>query len=297
LKASHPEEVRRFEPFSINLTLPKVEEGGGRAVGLYDLDKKSFVTMAKTSLEEGSVSLPAVLSLNQSTRRFLGLEIIYDEGKPQIIGLSHTIRIVFADKFSIRIETGVRSLQIEIDGQAYITGDDGWLTLNLEKGNHTLRLPETVTLSGEQRLLFASVDDGPSKNPVIIDVDRELTIKVNYREQYLLTVNSEHGFLQGMGWHDANSTTTVILSLDLDRIRGKEAPIFTGWSDSCSDRSLSRQVFMNSPKTLTAEWTSPRRYVVSVWPWAAASAVFSTMTIAVYVSIMYKAGRSRGRSP
>ncbi|MEM2941940.1 MAG: hypothetical protein QXT81_00745 [Candidatus Bathyarchaeia archaeon] len=297
LKTSHPEAVRRLELFFINLTLPKVKEGGSRVVALYDLDKRSFVTISKTSLEEGLVSLPAVLSLDESARRFVGLEIIYDGGQPRIIGLSPTIRIELVDKFPVRIETGVRSLQIEIDGQAFTTGIGGWLTVYLEEGNHTLTLPETVTLSGDQRLMLTTVEDGPSKNPVIIYVNRDLVIKVRYREQYLLTVNSEHGSLQGAGWHDVNSTATVTLNLDLDAARGKETPIFAGWSDSRSDRSLSRQVFMDSPKTLTAEWASPRSYEVSVWPWAMASAIFSTFTFAVYVSIMYRACRSRGRSP
>ncbi|MBS7623659.1 hypothetical protein KEJ39_08335, partial [Candidatus Bathyarchaeota archaeon] len=229
--------------------------------------------------------------------RFVGLEIICDKGQPQIMGLSPTIRIEFADKPSIRIETGVRALQIEIDGQASTTGCEGWLTVSLEKGHHTLTLPETVTLSGGKRLLLASVEDGPSKNPVIIYVDRDLKIKVRYREQCLLTVNSEHGSIQGGGWHDVNSTATIILSLDTEDARGKEAPVFTGWSDSHGDRSLSRQVFMDAPKTLTAEWASPRSYEVSVRQWVAASAVFSIVTIAVYVSIMYRVGRSRGHIP
>lgn len=291
LKASYPEMVRRFELFLVNMTVPKVEGDNRREVALYDLDRRSFVTVARVSPESDIVVLPVVCAANQSARSLVGLEIVNEDGQPQIVGLSQIIKIEVTDKFTIRIETGAKSLQLRIDGQNFTTDKEGNLKTALAGGNYTLEFPQTGTLSQEERLFLSSLEDDAGKNLTRIFLDRDREIKVSYRTQYLLTVSSEHGSIRGAGWHDANSTATVSVTLDLNQSSEKDAfPVFAGWSDDLNNRNLSRQVFMDSPKTITARWTSAGSYEVSVWPWTVASAMVSIVTLVVYISSLRKTG-------
>ena len=290
LEVSYPEMVRGFELFFVNITVPKAEGYNQRAVALYDLDKRSFVTVAKVSPErDGVISLSVVSAANQSSRSLVGLEIVNEDDQPQIIGISPLIKIEVTDKFTIRIETGVSLLQLKIDGRTFTTDGEGSLKTSLAGGNHTLELPQAATLSQEERVFLASLEDNTSKNTIQLSLDRDRAINVSYRTQYLLTVDSEHGSIQGAGWYDANSTATVVVTLDLNQSSGKNvSPIFTGWSDDQNNRNLSRQVFMDSPKTITARWTSTESYEVSVWPWTVASVMLSIVTLAVYLSRLRK---------
>jgi len=290
LKVSYPEMVRRFELFFVNMTVPKAEVDNQRAVALYDLERRSFVTVARVGLEsDGVIALPVVSAANQSARSLVGLEIVNEDDQPQIIGLSPLIKIEVTDKFTIRIETTVKSLQLKIDGQTFTTDGEGNLKTALAGGNHTLEFPQAAMLSQEERVFLASLEDDASKNTIRLHLDRDWAFRVSYRTQYLLTVDSEHASVQGAGWYDANSTATIVVTLDLNQSSGKNAfPIFTGWSDDENNRNLSRQVFMGSPKTITTRWTSTESYEVSVWPWTVASAMLSIVTLAVYISRLRK---------
>jgi hypothetical protein len=84
-----------------------------------------------------------------------------------------------------------------------------------------------------------------------VTMDSPKTITVDWRTDYLLTIESEHGQPEGEGWYESGSTATISAPSSTGvGIRH----IFTGWSGDYSSTEATASVTMNSPKTITADW-------------------------------------------
>lgn len=77
------------------------------------------------------------------------------------------------------------------------------------------------------------------------------TIAANWRNEYLLTLNSEYGTPAGAGWYDEGESVTV----SVEPAQGfLVRQIFDGWTGDLAGTASSASVSMDSPKTITATW-------------------------------------------
>ncbi|MHB8104397.1 MAG: caspase family protein [Dehalococcoidales bacterium] len=76
-------------------------------------------------------------------------------------------------------------------------------------------------------------------------------VAANWRNEYLLTVNSEYGQPSGAGWYQEGESTRVAV----EPVQGFIIRhIFTGWSGDLNNAQSNAGVSINSPKIITATW-------------------------------------------
>jgi hypothetical protein len=84
-------------------------------------------------------------------------------------------------------------------------------------------------------------------------VGSPLELNANYNEQFLLTVDSEYGNVQGAGWYDhgANATFSAIEVISAENGTRR---VFVRWDGDYASTSTIAILPMNSPKHVTAIW-------------------------------------------
>ena len=132
-------------------------------------------------------------------------------------------------------------------------------------GEGWYRSGESVTLgsvplseSGSQgvRYIFQgwSVDALPvSGNSIEVTMDVPHTVEAQYKTQYLLTVSSEYGTVQGEGWYDAGSSATFSVTTPIDTSYGVKQ-VFDRWAGDSESTSPTTTITMDSPRTVMAVW-------------------------------------------
>jgi hypothetical protein len=77
------------------------------------------------------------------------------------------------------------------------------------------------------------------------------TVTANWRNEYLLTINSEYGSPTGAGWYKEGERTNV----SIEPVQGfLVRHIFTGWSGDLSVTQSSYNIGVDSPEVITATW-------------------------------------------
>jgi hypothetical protein len=92
-----------------------------------------------------------------------------------------------------------------------------------------------------------------SGNSVEIAMDAPHTVVAHYKTQYLLTVSSDYGIVQGGGWYDAGSSAAFSVTKEVDTSYGVKQ-VFEKWTGDMESTSAATTITMNSSHTLTAVW-------------------------------------------
>jgi hypothetical protein len=91
--------------------------------------------------------------------------------------------------------------------------------------------------------------DTPSSSVLI---DRPRTITANWRDEYLLTLNSDYGKVSGAGWYVEGDTAGFSVT---DYVETPDTRhYFTGWSGDYTGSSTSASLLMSEPKVVNANW-------------------------------------------
>ena len=92
-----------------------------------------------------------------------------------------------------------------------------------------------------------------SGNPVQVTMNGPHTAEARYKAQYLLTVSSEYGIVDGGGWYDAGSSATFSVTTQVDTSYGVKQ-VFDRWTGDYQSTSPVVTVTMDSPLTVRAAW-------------------------------------------
>lgn len=117
-------------------------------------------------------------------------------------------------------------------------------------------VPSTVSGGEGTRYVFQhwTIDSAPaSGNPIQVTMDGPHTVVGRYKTQYLLTVTSDYGTVQGHGWYDAGSSATFSVTSQVDTSYGVKQ-VFERWSGDSVSTSPTATITMDSPRTVTAVW-------------------------------------------
>ncbi len=139
-----------------------------------------------------------------------------------------------------------------------ITGDgwhdeNNWTTLVLSTG--------MVQVSSGERALFENWygdASGTSTTSNQIVVDTPKTATANWTAEYLLTVLSAHGTPQGGGWFRSGFTAHISVDEFVAGATGARY-VFSGWTGAITSSQRLADVLMETPATVTAEWTTEYR--------------------------------------
>jgi len=117
-------------------------------------------------------------------------------------------------------------------------------------------VPSSISGGDGTRYVFQqwTIDSAPvSGNSVEITMDSPHTIVAHYGTQYLLTASSDYGIVEGGGWYDAGSTTTLSVTTEVDTSFGVKQ-VFQKWTGDMESSSATTAMTMDSPHTLRAVW-------------------------------------------
>jgi len=175
----------------------------------------------------------------------------------------NVLSVNVADKATIVIETRPEKayLPISIDGYSVSTDANGRarheLTLDQK---YTIQVPSEFSVGPGVRIVFVRWQDGETSVSRTIALSDDVTLTVEYKTQYLLTVISQIGMPQGSGWHDDGATVSFSVASSwplegfLGTLGGKY--VFQRWSGDYTASTASASIVMDKPKTVTAEWNT-----------------------------------------
>ena len=119
-------------------------------------------------------------------------------------------------------------------------------------------VPSSISGGESARYVFQqwTIDSAPaSGTSVEITMNTPHTVIAHYKTQYLLTVSSDYGIVQGQGWYDAGSPATFSVTTEVDTSYGVRQ-VFEKWTGDMQSTSASTTITMDSPHTVTAVWRS-----------------------------------------
>jgi hypothetical protein len=147
------------------------------------------------------------------------------------------------------------SLKVSVDppGIAATVGD-GWYRSGESVDVGTV--PPSISGGDGIRYVFQhwTVDDVPvSGNPAQVTMDAQHTIVARYKTQYLLTLLSDYGVVQGRGWYDAGSSATYSVTMQVDTSYGVKQ-VFDRWTGDVESTSAVGSITMDAPHRVAAVW-------------------------------------------
>jgi hypothetical protein len=160
-------------------------------------------------------------------------------------------------------------LGIEIDpAEAVTVTGAGWYP----KGTAVnIQIPEVVNVDSGRQFVRRSItvnEQEVATPPTSITMDKPYTIRIQYQKQYYLKVISDYGNPQGEGWYDngAKATFSVASPIPQAGVLGLLGGrmVFRAWTGDSSSTSVSASIWMNGPKTVTAEWSTDNTLVYVV---------------------------------
>jgi hypothetical protein len=290
IQVLYPNKIRSYRIFQINLTTPPIEENP-TWVAIFDLDSNRFQKMIQTNLlVKKQYSIDAISVTNQSIRNLIVALIDYTDDF-QLLGISKKMDIKVEHNPQLIILTEIQGLDIKIDEKTFQTNETGIIQVHLELGNHTMGVPEIVSISDVERLNLVSIDNKINNNPKKIYFDKDREITVRYQTQYHLSLLSEYGTISGEGWYDENSTAKITLDVNLGEPvhGGLGILVFNGWSDNIESKNLNHKVYMNEPKLIETRWIF-KTTDYPIWIFTFVSALISVITFLIYIAT-FRRGR------
>ncbi|MGA3298201.1 MAG: zinc ribbon domain-containing protein [Candidatus Bathyarchaeia archaeon] len=148
-----------------------------------------------------------------------------------------------------------------VDDQQYNFDSNGKVAVTMDAGSsHSIAITSSIQTSNDTRYIFSKWSDSygsQDKRSLIVEADSSLS--ASYDRQFLLTVRSDFGYLNGGGWYNEGSTASFSVSPVQSPYDGFLGTIslqhqFTGWSGDVVSTSASSSISMDGPKTVTASW-------------------------------------------
>jgi len=147
-------------------------------------------------------------------------------------------------------------INVLVNNQTYtIDRTTGQVTIMSEFSNTTfqINLPLTVDIQTGVRAQFQSWNDGSTSNTKTILVPANATLAAAYKQQYLISVSSQHARPQGSGWYDEDFEATVSLPPIVDTSNGTRY-VFNTWLGGLTGPTNPARFRVIRPLNITAAW-------------------------------------------
>jgi hypothetical protein len=145
-----------------------------------------------------------------------------------------------------------------------------YVVFDITNGTYALSTTEYLTIvEGKVRIGFLNwrIPKGTGTEYRVSSINVTITgdsvvAEVSRVRQYYVVVSSPFGSPQGTGWCVANTTITISVTSPIDH-GNSTRHVFVRWSGDYSGTSSSASVFLDSPKTILAEWKVQYKLTVS----------------------------------
>jgi len=158
---------------------------------------------------------------------------------------------------NLYIELGAPNVDVSIDNTTVKTSAGGDASLVVGVGSSPLvGVPPIVEFQNSTRIVFVQWSDGVTEPQRHALIDGDITLIANYKTQYLLTVISNS---TSEAWYDKGSNATLTAppsgsgSWPLNLFGVTQS--FTGWTGAIQSPMPQLNITMDSPKTVTAEFS------------------------------------------
>ena len=232
------------------------------------LDATVALTVFSSVANETVSSAISHLAANQSTIIRLLIPAISNASEQSIdllllqkagdrwIRAGATRHITFRDLFNLTIHTSVPNVTIEFDGVSYKVPAAGTIQFEALPGPHSVQVQAVIEFGNATRDVFTEWGDQTTSPGKQFFLDNDTVLSVIYRRQYFVAVMSPYGTTVGSGWYDEKSTATVLIQPLID---SRVEVIFSHWSGDSASSDPRTLLFVDSPKTVTANWDSIRK--------------------------------------
>ena len=167
------------------------------------------------------------------------------------------LSLVFVEPY-LRLESQYAHLQISIANQTFETDDNGNLEAFIPWGTYYVSVPHVIPLGEGQRAVFEDWGDGFKEATRRLTIGNNMTLTLNYGEQYQLTVNSSHSTTNGSGWYfsGTEAKATVPSAVPVEGLLGLVGVryVFNHWEGACTSTQPECTITMDGPRTVTAVW-------------------------------------------
>lgn len=149
------------------------------------------------------------------------------------------------------------------DGASFVIFD-------ITNGTYALSTTDNIVVTeGKIRIAFVNwripKSTGTEYRTASINVTitgNSIVAEVGRSKQYSVVVSSQYGNPQGAGWYAANTTATISVTSPVDH-GNSTRHAFVRWSGDFTSSSSPSSVFLDSPKTILAEWKVQYKLAVS----------------------------------
>ncbi|HXZ89605.1 MAG TPA: M6 family metalloprotease domain-containing protein [Candidatus Dormibacteraeota bacterium] len=127
----------------------------------------------------------------------------------------------------------------------------------------TVGVQSTVQYSNGTRMTFNGWNSTTlgNKPTTQITVNSPTRLLAAWKTQYLVTVQSQYGTASGGGWYDAGSPVQISVPSAVDYTNATRRT-FAGWTGDYTSPSNNVTLRVDTPKTLTAQWTT--QYLITL---------------------------------
>jgi hypothetical protein len=226
----------------------------GQVERLVDVGDKTYNVQLTSPAEEGQWLLTGYAFFHNASSTSYFTD---QERGPGFVEIS----IKVADNAKLTLRTSHGNMAVSVDGARLTTDQNGFLVHELKVlTRHSIEAPENVSMTEGWRALFLGWNGTDHANPKTILVRNDLSLTVDYQDEFRLDVVSEVAQVSGTGWYDAGTVANFSVPLLVPQegiggmfgIRWK----FTRWSGDIASTDHSESVVMNRPYRVVANWVS-----------------------------------------
>jgi len=142
---------------------------------------------------------------------------------------------------------------VKVNGFPVESNSKGVASIYVPKAAITVEAPSEIDATVGTRWHFSSWGNLGTSNPLTLKVGSDLQLTANYNLEFMLTVDSEYGNVQGAGWYGQGANATISAPTVLPSDNSTQR-VFLRWEGDYASESNPSVVSMNSPKHVIAIW-------------------------------------------
>jgi len=157
--------------------------------------------------------------------------------------------------YTVKVDSSPKISDIIVDGERIESKDLPMIFKWREGSTHTIEVAHQIKEIDEgTRYIFTEWSDGIKDPSRTITISEDLNLTALYKIQYLLSITSKYGRIEGGGWYDSGSRAEIsIVDAVLDH-GNRTRRIFMGWKGDIVSNKTAVSVLMDSPHNIVADW-------------------------------------------
>ncbi len=160
----------------------------------------------------------------------------------------------FMIEYLVKIQSDYEGIPILFDDSERKTDSEGFLKLFTQQGIHRISAPDLFDIGPGERLKFLEWSDMSTNNSLLLNITKDVSLKLIYVKQFYLKVDPGQGVILGEGWYEENSLVNVTAVTPCNVIDKKSRLVFVNWSGDLNNGDPEVTLLMNRSFYLDSNW-------------------------------------------